>query len=595
MRLRRLSLLWKIWLSTSVALTLLFMLTGYMLQREVLAATSRSLDVEVKESFQAYESVWKARAEMLASVAGILSSMPNVRAAFGTRDPATIHDSAGEVWTTLSESLKETAFFLVTDPEGSTITSLNPVLGSDVPGSWPVVGMVRSRFPKQVSGFVVSGNSLFQVILTPVYVDAGPGHATALINILIAGYNVNHLVAARLKEATGSEFLFVSGPRVFASTLKDRATKVLAGHLAGGGTPDRITDGVSEYVRLARDLIDAEGKPVGKLAILRSFEGAHQRVAEMRRDILLIWLAAITAGLVITWVLTRRIVRPIEKLDRAAAEVAHQNYDHHVEVESEDEIGRLASTFNTMCASIKAAQQELIRQERISTIGRLASSIVHDLRNPLAAIYGGAEMLVDTDLSEPQVKRVAANIYRASRRIQELLHDLTSVSRGKIEASEASRLQEVVAAAFENFGQAAESQSVKLHMDVAEEIELPLERSRMERVFGNLISNAIEAMPGGGEVSVKAHLDHGAVIVEVRDNGPGISREVRAQLFQPFVSVGKKNGLGLGLALSRQTVLDHGGDMWADSGAGRGACFYIRLPLDRAIVSAASQSASRGA
>jgi nitrogen fixation/metabolism regulation signal transduction histidine kinase len=117
-------------------------------------------------------------------------------------------------------------------------------------------------------------------------------------------------------------------------------------------------------------------------------------------------------------VLARRIVEPLKELDRAAAEVARQNYEHRVKVVSQDELGRLARTFNAMCASIQQARQELIRQERISTIGRLSSSIVHDLRNPLAAVYGGSEMLVDAELTPAQVKRLAANIYRASRRIR---------------------------------------------------------------------------------------------------------------------------------------------------------------------------------
>ena len=90
-----------------------------------------------------------------------------------------------------------------------------------------------------------------------------------------------------------------------------------------------------------------------------------------------------------------------------------------------------------MCASIRNAREELIRQERISTIGRLSSSIVHDLRNPLAAIYGGAEMLVDSELTPAQMKRLAGNIYRSSRRIQELLQDLLNTSRGKVEKAEA--------------------------------------------------------------------------------------------------------------------------------------------------------------
>ena len=130
-------------------------------------------------------------------------------------------------------------------------------------------------------------------------------------------------------------------------------------------------------------------------------------------------------------------MEPVKQLDRAAAEVARQNYAIEVEVNSEDEMGRLARTFNNMCASIRQAREDLIRQERISTIGRLSGSIVHDLRNPLAAIYGGAEMMVDADLPPGHMKRLAGNIYRASRRIQELLQDLLNVSRGKSGAARA--------------------------------------------------------------------------------------------------------------------------------------------------------------
>jgi signal transduction histidine kinase len=101
----------------------------------------------------------------------------------------------------------------------------------------------------------------------------------------------------------------------------------------------------------------------------------------------------------------------------------------------------------------------------------------------------------------------------------------------------------------------------------------------MERAFANLVGNAIEAMPEGGEVRIGARVEGGDVIFEVADTGPGIAPEIRATLFQPFVSKGKKNGLGLGLALSRQTVLDHGGDLEVESEPGRGARFRLRLPL----------------
>ena len=329
---------------------------------------------------------------------------------------------------------------------------------------------------------------------------------------------------------------------------------------------------MSEYEPLEKPLIDVEGKPLGDLWILRSFEGSRQRIATLRRDIALTWLCAMIVGLGLTYLLARRIVEPVKQLDRAAAEVARQNYDFRLQVSSDDELGRLVGAFNAMCASIQSARAELIRQERISTIGRLSrsGSIVHDLRNPLAAIYGGAEMLVDTELSPPQVKRLAANIYRASRRIQELLQDLVNVSRGKTEAAEMCNLREVVEAACDASAAAAESQGVRIHFKPEEDVELPIERARMERVFLNLIDNALEAMPGGGAIYIGERTGGDAVFIEFADTGPGIQPAIREKLFEPFFSAGKKNGLGLGLALSRQTVLDHGGEIWIDQGADLG-------------------------
>jgi signal transduction histidine kinase len=102
----------------------------------------------------------------------------------------------------------------------------------------------------------------------------------------------------------------------------------------------------------------------------------------------------------------------------------------------------------------------------------------------------------------------------------------------------------------------------------------------MERVFFNLIANALEAMPTGGQLHVACRRATSYVLIELEDTGPGIPRRIRNRLFEPFVTEGKRDGLGLGLALSRQTVLNHGGDIWTEPATG--ARFVIRLPLNRA-------------
>ena len=599
----RLSLLQKIWLSTSVAMALLFGAIGWMLQRHMVATTAGTLEAEVRASFQGYESLWRQRLDALGSVAAIMSSMPNVRAAFQTSHAPTIRDSASELWLKVSDHLKETALFVVAEPDGRTVVPLDSSLPTALPKTWPMIPAVRDRFPKQASGFSVMNGQLFQLVLTPVYIDASQG--STLAKVLVTGYLVNHLVVQRLKEATGgvqgSEFLFLSGSRVFASTLNDRATAVLRDTLSLNTLPARVSDGVTEYAFVRRDLIDLQGQPVGQLCILRSFAQVQDYVRSLQTLVALSWLGAVLVGLVLSYYLARRIVQPVKLLDMAAAEVAKQNYGFRVPVGfppfGNDELGRLGATFNSMCASIQSARQELIRQERISTIGRMASSIVHDLRNPLAAIYGGAEMMVDTDLTPAQVKRVAANIYKSSRRIQEMLQDLLQTTRGNRGHKELCSLAEVIEGGLEPFQATASHQGVTIRQEAPANLELMLERARMERVFMNLIGNALEAMPEGGELTIRAVQKGEDIEIEISDNGPGIPPQLRAQLFQPFATYGKKNGSGLGLALSRQAVLDHGGDIWVEDKAPPGATFWIRLPktLPSEAAAVVGQGAGGGA
>jgi signal transduction histidine kinase len=478
------------------------------------------------------------------------------------------------LWGKLPQELRETGFLLVTNPSGAVVAAIDDTT-EEPPETWKIADDSLDRFPDQVAGFQLHRGDLYQVVLTPVY----GGNDGELLHVLVAGFVVNRMIAQQFKRATGdSEFLFVSRARVYASTMNDRATGVVARRLALEQPPHVVGDGTFEYVPLERALVDLEGKPAGKLYVLRSFEGARQSIAALRRQVIGMWLVALAVGLAATYALARKIVKPIQDLDRAAAQVAAENYNYRVKAVSQDELGRLASTFNMMCASLQSARAELIRQERITTIGRLASSIVHDLRNPLAAIYGGAEMLVDTEPTPDRTKRLAGNIYRASRRIQELLQDLTHVTRGRTGHSELCTLRELILSAVDPLRTAAEGQGVRIAVEGGD-VELHAERARLEGVFFNLVDNALGVLPKGGEVRIESRAQGGSVVVEVADTGPGIAREIRGQLFQPFVTHGKKNGLGLGLALARQTVLDHGGDMWVLSEEGRGARFYIRLPL----------------
>lgn len=565
------SLLWRILLSTAIAVTVAFALTGWIVQRRTAAISQAGQEREIRMSLQAYESLWNAEVQSMTKLSRIMSSMSDVRAAFMTHDRATIQDAAGQLWSKISEQY---ATFLVLDPTGNLIASLGGKPEFTV--SPTLVRTALKRFPKQVAGYAVQGARLYYVVLTPVYVQAQ--HEEGLLNILLIAFDIDAGLTEDLKSCTnGSDFVFTTPDRIVASTLPGiDAADILSGPDLPGGAR-RISVRGRDYLLVGTGLEDTTGHSIGHLYVIRSLAALKAAVRDLRRAVGLFWIAGLIVACVLSYALFRRVLKPVRTLDRAAAEIIKRNYDYRAPVETGDELGRLAISFNQMCDSIRAAREDLIRQEQIATVGRLSTSIVHDLRNPLAAIYGGAEMLVDAELTEEQRRRLAATIYSSSRRIQALLQDLLDASRGECKTQENCHLLDIVLAAREQLQQSAELHAVGIHVAIAPELEVLAARDRLERVFVNLIQNAIDAMPGGGSVRIEGREEAGQAIVLVEDNGPGISEEAWQNLFRPFASFGKKNGLGLGLALSRQVLLDHGGDLWVERRSGAGACFSIRL------------------
>src|ERR1019366_2707814 len=163
-------------------ITVLFAIAGEIVLRNVTKSMSDSLEAEVQGSFHAYASLWETRSELLNSVSRLLASMSDVRAAFGTRDQATIRDSASELWSRISTS---TGLFLVTDPRGMVIASLGGVTAPSLRKDLDLVQSAAERFPQQSSGFYLDAGELYHLSVTPVYVE--PGGGQDLLNVLVAG------------------------------------------------------------------------------------------------------------------------------------------------------------------------------------------------------------------------------------------------------------------------------------------------------------------------------------------------------------------------------------------------------------------------
>jgi HAMP domain-containing protein len=460
------SLLWKILLSTGLIITVVPATTAWLVQKQTASALTSDLEGAMESGFVSYESLWKARADSLRSLSTVLSTMSDLRAVFQTNDRATIRDTAGELWSRISES---SAIFVVTDPRGGVIASLGglPITGNDL----AVVRAALVRFPAQSQDFSVQNGALYELVITPVYVHSSTG--LGLLNVLVAGFAVDDTVAADLKRRTGgSDFIFrAPGARLVSTMPTEKASGIAARYSRAPGPMEVEFPGADFAVR-GRALADIDGRPFGDLLMVRSYEPVRAGIRSLPSRLIWMWGTAIVAAALMSSLIAKRILRPVHQLDRAAARIAEQDYSVRVPETGGDELARLARTFNQMSSSIQDARQELIRQERLSTIGRLATSIVHDLRNPLAAIYGGAEMMVDGELNPHQRQRVAQTIYRSSRVIKELLQELADVSRGRVQAPELCSLSDVAGAALDAQMPYAEQCNVHIASSIDPEIEV---------------------------------------------------------------------------------------------------------------------------
>jgi signal transduction histidine kinase len=236
-----------------------------------------------------------------------------------------------------------------------------------------------------------------------------------------------------------------------------------------------------------------------------------------------------------------------------------------------------------MRASLKQTQAALLKNERLATIGQMASSIIHDLRNPLATISTAAEVLKNDGLSPERRHEMIETQLQASHRMSAMLGEILDFSHGSYKLNRTRQpLIRIVRRLTGGFGSRLDHLRIELELRIPEEIVIAADCERIERVFENLLVNAIEAMPDGGRIVISATENNHLARVDVVDDGPGVPPQIRERIFEPFISHGKQGGTGLGLAVARGIVEAHGGRIGLADTPERGAHFYLELPDEAA-------------
>lgn len=329
---------------------------------------------------------------------------------------------------------------------------------------------------------------------------------------------------------------------------------------------------------------------------------SNARVANM-----LLLYVALTGGaiLLLAYVsLTVLIVRPVEAVTRASKRLAGGHLDVDVPVRGAAEVAGLATSFNEMAAQLRRdrvqlearlreverataeledAQEQVLRSEKLASVGRLSAGVAHEIGNPLAAILGLIELVRGGDLDDGEQDEFLARVQGETERISKIIRDLLDFSRlGESEHEGDCDLAAVLEDAARLIAPRKEHAQVVVEFDVPEDLPRVRGRSgRLTQVALNLFLNAADAMGGKGTIHVEAASNgDGTLTLVVHDSGPGIPEEVLDHLFEPFVTTKPTGqGTGLGLAVSHTIVERLGGTIRAQNAQGGGARFSVTLPL----------------
>jgi signal transduction histidine kinase len=305
-------------------------------------------------------------------------------------------------------------------------------------------------------------------------------------------------------------------------------------------------------------------------------------------------ITALVPNLVLVALVIRTISRPLRRLAEAAVDVAGGGYGTQVELESNDEVGLLADSFNEMSRKmaedierLRALNEHLVRTEKLAAAGALAAGVAHEVNNPLASISSLIQILQTRPLrpeDEAETREMLRLASTQIARISQVLRDMMDFARQRPPARAPLDLARVVEASIRlaSFDKAFKRLRLSTDFD-PQAPRVSADADQLQQVVLNLLLNARDAMPEGGDLRVRTFYKHdsGEVVVEVADTGHGIPPEALAHVFDPFFTT-KPLGAGLGLAVCYGIVTAHGGRIEVAPNAGRGTTVSVALPAGAA-------------
>jgi signal transduction histidine kinase len=337
-----------------------------------------------------------------------------------------------------------------------------------------------------------------------------------------------------------------------------------------------------------------EGQTIGILHLDMSARRTQEQIEEMERSA--VWTVLLTAVVLAAGgalLMVRLVERPVAALMRKMAQVEGGDLATRADEGRGDELGRLAASFNAMVDRLQAAREEietyhrhrLERSERLATLGELAASVAHEIKNPLAGIAGALRVLADDLPTSDPRREIMGEILAQIQRLDRTVRDLLTFARPSGPELVHCNVHTILDRVLLMLAEDPAAKGVRLIRQYQPDLpSVPVDGKQLEQVFFNLLLNAAQAMGGRGTITLttgiratgaaaEPHLE-----IQMTDTGPGIPAHQLGEVFTPFFTT-KSRGIGLGLSISRRIIEDHGGRITAESPPGQGASLCVCLPL----------------
>ena len=391
------------------------------------------------------------------------------------------------------------------------------------------------------------------------------------------------------------------------SLAREAMATGLGSHRFGGSTWGVIW--LSQKDLLVSSPLQVEGEAIGGITVSGSLIPVYQTLRQSQKIILLyILLDTLILVMVGIVLLSRIVVKPIHKLLKLTAEYKEGYLVPSFGEASKNEIGELSRSLKNMIKrlddnkrelkahivsletanqELKQAQDEIIRSEKLATVGRLAAGIAHEIGNPIGIVLGYLDLLESDDISREEkrdyLQRIESEVNRINQIIRQLL-DFSRPSSGKVDETP---VHKIITKTVEMFKPQPIMEDIEIHLELAAEKDTVLaDQNELQQVFLNIIMNAADALsgkdPSGSERQLLIRTENvgDSIRLHLSDNGPGMSEDELAHIFDPFFTTkdpGK--GTGLGLSVCYRIVEGLGGAIRAESTEGEGMTLLITLPL----------------